>query len=194
MEAADIMYLIVGLGNPGDEYRHTRHNIGFDVLDLISEEYNIPINRIKFKGMCGEGIIGNEKVILLKPSTYMNLSGESVKEAASFYKIPNENIIVVHDDISLEVGRLRVRPEGSAAGHNGIKNIILHLSSDVFPRVKVGVGQPKGNLVSHVLGKFSNDESEKLEKVFPVCVDAVGIIVKSGVNEAMNKCNGFKID
>lgn len=187
------MYLIVGLGNPGTEYRYTRHNVGFHVLDLISEKYNIKINRIKFKGSIGEGIINGEKVILLKPSTYMNLSGESVIEASSFHKIPKENIIVIYDDISLDIGRMRVRPEGSAGGHNGIKNIILHLSSDIFPRIKVGVGQPKGDLVRHVLGHFSKEEGEILDKVFLNAVDAAVSIVTDGVAESMNKYNGINI-
>jgi len=187
------MYLIVGLGNPGIEYSHTRHNVGFNVIDLLAEKYNIKINRIKFKGSIGEGSINGEKVILLKPSTYMNLSGESVIEASNFYKIPKENIIVLYDDISLEIGRLRVRPEGSAGGHNGIKNIIQHLSSDVFPRIKVGVGQPKGDLVRHVLGNFSKEEREILNQVFHNAVQAAVSIVSDGVTEAMNKYNGINI-
>lgn len=187
------MYLIVGLGNPGIEYSHTRHNVGFDVIDLLAEKYNIKINRIKFKGSIGEGSIAGEKVILLKPSTFMNLSGESVIEACNFYKIPKENIIVLYDDISLEVGRLRVRPEGSAGGHNGIKNIIQHLSSEVFPRVKVGVGQPKGDLVRHVLGNFSKEEKEVLSKVFQNAALAAVLIISDGITEAMNKYNGIDI-
>ncbi|MFL0247998.1 aminoacyl-tRNA hydrolase [Candidatus Clostridium stratigraminis] len=185
------MYLIVGLGNPGIEYSHTRHNVGFDVIDLLAEKYNIKINRIKFKGSIGEGSISGEKVILLKPSTFMNLSGESVIEASNFYKIPKENIIVLYDDISLEVGRLRVRPDGSAGGHNGIKNIIQHLSSEIFPRVKVGVGQPKGDLVRHVLGSFSKEEREVLSKVFQNAALAAVTIISDGITEAMNKYNGI---
>jgi PTH1 family peptidyl-tRNA hydrolase len=187
------MYLIVGLGNPGMEYSHTRHNVGFDIIDLLAEKYNIKINRIKFKGSIGEGSISGEKVILLKPSTFMNLSGESVIEASNFYKIPKENIIVLYDDISLEVGRLRVRPEGSAGGHNGIKSIIQHLSSEVFPRVKVGVGQPKGDLVRHVLGNFSKEEREVLNKVFQNAALAAVSIISDGITEAMNKYNGIDI-
>lgn len=188
------MYLIVGLGNPGIEYRHTRHNVGFDILDFMADKYNININRIKFKGSCGEGNIGGEKVLLLRPSTFMNLSGESVAEAANFYKIPKENIIVIYDDVSLEVGRMRVRPEGSAGGHNGIKNIILHLSSEVFPRVRVGVGQPEHGLIPHVLGRFSKEDREILEKLFPAASLAVETIIRQGVTEAMNKFNGFKVE
>ena len=138
------MYLIVGLGNPGKEYDGTRHNIGFEAIDYMANKYNIEVNRIKFKGVFGEGFIDNKKVILLKPTTYMNLSGESIREVINFYKISNENIIVIYDDISLEVGKLRIREKGSDGGHNGIKSIIANLGSDVFPRIKIGVGQPKG--------------------------------------------------
>ena len=185
------MYLIVGLGNPGDQYRNTRHNVGFDIIDLMADKYNIGVNRIKFKGVYGEGSIAGQRVMLLKPQTYMTVSGESVREVCNFYKSPNDKIIVVYDDISLEMGRLRVRPQGSAGGHNGIKNIISHLSSDEFPRIKVGVGQPKENLVSHVLSRFSKDERIVVEKAFQAAVDAAEVIVKNGVGEAMNKFNGF---
>jgi peptidyl-tRNA hydrolase, PTH1 family len=186
------MFLIVGLGNPGDQYRNTRHNVGFDVVDLIADKYNITVNRTKFKGVYGEGSISGQKVILLKPQTYMNLSGESVREACSFYKISNERIIVIYDDISLEVGRIRIRPQGSAGGHNGIKNIIAHLSCDVFPRIKVGVGQPQENLVNHVLSRFSKDERPTVEKSFQAAFDAAEMIIKDSVEEAMNKFNGFR--
>ena len=136
------MILIVGLGNPGKQYEQTRHNIGFDVIDYMANKYNIDVNREKFKGICGEGFIENKKVILLKPLTYMNLSGESIRELANFYKLEDDEIIVVYDDISLDIGRLRIREKGSAGGHNGIKSIIQNLGGDKFPRVKVAVGQP----------------------------------------------------
>lgn len=186
------MFLIVGLGNPGKEYDNTRHNIGFEVIDYLSRKYNIEINRRKFKGVCGEGFIGNTKVILLKPETFMNLSGESVREVISFYKMSTEEIIVIYDDISLDIGKLRIREKGSAGGHNGIKSIIANLSSEVFPRIKLGVGQPKDNLISHVLGKFSKDESEVLKEVIEASSKAVEIIMKDNAKEAMNKLNGFK--
>lgn len=186
------MFLIVGLGNPGDQYRNTRHNVGFDIIDLMSEKYNIGVNRIKFKGMYGEGSIAGEKVILLKPQTYMNLSGESVREAVTFYKIPNERILVIYDDISLELGRIRLRLQGSAGGHNGIKNIIAHLSNDLFPRIKVGVGQPREDLVNHVLTRFSKEEHSIVEKSFQAATEAAEAVIKSGIEEAMNKFNGFK--
>lgn len=185
------MFLIVGLGNPGKEYDGTRHNIGFAAVDYIADKYNIELNRIKFKGVFGEAFINGKKVILLKPTTYMNLSGESIREVINFYKISNEEVIVIYDDISLEVGRLRIREKGSHGGHNGIKSIIANLGTDVFPRVKIGVGAPKGNLVSHVLGKFSEDEIEILRETIKASSDAVSIMLKSDTKEAMNKFNGF---
>ncbi|HHD2752819.1 TPA: aminoacyl-tRNA hydrolase [Clostridium perfringens] len=188
------MILIVGLGNPGKQYEQTRHNIGFDVIDYMANKYNIDVNREKFKGLCGEGFIENKKVILLKPLTYMNLSGESIRELANFYKLENDEIIVVYDDISLDIGKLRIREKGSAGGHNGIKSIIQNLGGDKFPRVKVGVGQPKDNLVNHVLGKFSKEDREHVEKVIPVVSDAIAEIVKNDAKESMNKFNGVKID
>jgi len=188
------MYLIVGLGNPGTQYRGTRHNVGFDILDLISIKYKIVVNRIKFKGIYGEGSIGGEKVILLKPSTFMNLSGESVREAASFYKISGDNIIILHDDISLEIGSMRIRSKGSAGGHNGLKSIILNLSSDEFVRFKIGVGEPKGELVSYVLGKFSKNERILIDDVSNSTVEAVELVIKQGIAVAMNKFNGYKAD
>lgn len=187
------MFLIVGLGNPGKEYEHTRHNVGFDVIDLMAEKYSIEVNKKKFKGIYGDGKINGERVLLLKPITYMNLSGESVREIADFYKIPNENILIIYDDISLEVGRLRIRDKGSAGGHNGVKSIISHIGSDVFPRIKIGVGQPsKEDLVSFVLGRFSGDDRTKLEQIFEAVTAAVKVILEEGTGEAMNKYNGFK--
>ena len=186
------MFLIVGLGNPGKEYDGTRHNIGFAAVDYIADKYNIELNRIKFKGVFGEGFINGKKVILLKPTTYMNLSGESIREVINFYKISNEEVIVIYDDISLEVGRLRIREKGSHGGHNGIKSIIANLGTDVFPRVKIGVGGPKGDLVSHVLGKFSNSEIEVLRESIMATSEAVATILSRDTKEAMNKFNGFK--
>lgn len=186
------MFLIVGLGNPGKEYDKTRHNIGFECIDYLSNKYNIELNRIKFKGIYGEGFINNKKVILLKPTTFMNLSGESIREVVNFYKLNPEEVIVIYDDISLEVGRIRIREKGSAGGHNGIKSIIQNLSTDVFPRIKVGVGQPKGDLVSHVLGRFSKEEEEILKESVEASTKAIEIIVREDTKEAMNRLNGFK--
>ena len=186
------MFLIVGLGNPGREYENTRHNIGFKVIDNIAKEYNIGINRQKFKGIYGEGFIGSEKVILLKPTTYMNLSGESIREVVDFYKLSNEEVLVIYDDISLEVGILRIRDKGSAGGHNGIKSIIAHLGTDVFPRIKVGVGQPNVDLVKYVLGNFTSEEMEVLSESIEASTQAAEQIVKDDTKAAMNKFNGFK--
>jgi PTH1 family peptidyl-tRNA hydrolase len=185
------MYLVVGLGNPGDEYRHTRHNVGFDVIDLLAEKYNVSVNRLKFKGMCGDANIAGEKVILLKPSTYMNLSGESVREAVSFYKVTSENIIIIYDDISLDAGKLRIRTKGSAGGHNGIKSIIQNMSSDIFPRIKIGVGQPQKALIPHVLGRFSKEDRVIVYETFEASIKAVETIISKGCTEAMNEYNGF---
>jgi PTH1 family peptidyl-tRNA hydrolase len=186
------MYLVVGLGNPGREYEGTRHNVGFEVIDCISEKLNFQVSKIKFKGLIGEFIISGEKVLFLKPSTFMNLSGESVRDAAEFYKIPPENIIVVYDDVAIDVGRLRIRGSGSDGGHNGMKNIIYHLNSDSFPRVRVGVGAPKGDMVSHVLGRFSDEERKAIDETIKVAADAVIEIIQNGVQSSMNRYNGFK--
>jgi len=186
------MFLIVGLGNPGREYEDTRHNIGFNVIDSIAKEYNIEINRQKFKGIYGEGFIEGKKVMLLKPTTYMNLSGESIREVVDFYNLDNNEILVIYDDISLEVGTLRIREKGSAGGHNGIKSIIAHLGSDVFPRIKVGVGQPNGDLVKHVLGKFTKEEMVILNQSIEVSIKASVEIMKNDIKAAMNQFNGFK--
>ena len=185
------MFLIVGLGNPGREYENTRHNIGFAAIDIIAEKYNIDVNRTKFKGEYGEGFINGNKVILLKPYTFMNLSGESVREAIDFYKLTEEEVLIIYDDISLEVGRLRIREKGSAGGHNGIKSIINHIGTDVFTRIKIGVGAPKGDLVNHVLWKFSKEEVNILKQTLDVVAKATEDIIANGAKDAMNKFNGF---
>ncbi|WP_333860196.1 aminoacyl-tRNA hydrolase [Clostridium sp.] len=187
------MFLIVGLGNIGVKYHHTRHNIGFDFIDLVSKKYNIALNREKFKGNYGEGFIGQNKVILLKPSTYMNLSGESVREAASFYKIENDHIIIIYDDIDIDIGRFRIRVHGSAGGHNGIKNIILNLGTDVFPRIKIGIGHPDIDIISYVLGKFSESNRASIEKVLKTSAEALECIINFGIEVAMNRFNGFRL-
>jgi len=185
------MYLVIGLGNPGDEYKHTRHNVGFDIIDLMAGKYNVSVNRVKFKGVYGEINISSQKVILLKPSTYMNLSGECVRQASSFYKIPNENIIIIYDDISLDVGKLRIRSKGSAGGHNGIKSIIASMASDIFPRIKIGVGQPERSLIPYVLGRFESEDRILVEKTFEASIKAIETIIAKGSTEAMNEFNGF---
>ena len=187
------MYIIVGLGNPGVQYDMTRHNIGFHTIDYIADKHNIKIKKLKFKSVYGEGVIAGEKVYLVKPQTYMNLSGESVAELARFYKVPPERIIVINDDISLETGRIRVRAKGSAGGHNGPKSIIYLLGSDEFPRVKMGVGAPKregGDLADYVLGRFAKDEIPVMEDAIIRACGAVEEIIKNGAESAMNKFNG----
>ncbi len=185
------MYLIVGLGNPGKEYDKTRHNVGFVCIDYIATQYSISVKKIKFRALLGEGTIGGEKVILAKPSTYMNLSGESVREMAEYYKVPPENIIVLHDDVSLPVGRMRIREKGSAGGHNGLKSIIYQLSSDNFIRIKIGVGAAdEGKMVEHVLGRFSKADGEAVTKCVKLSADAVETVITNGTSQAMNKFNG----
>lgn len=186
------MYLIVGLGNPGNQYDKTRHNVGFDVINFMEDKYKFDDKRKKFKGIYTTGTICGEKVILLKPETYMNLSGESVRAVMDFYKISNKDVIVIYDDISLEPGRLRIREKGSAGGHNGIKSIIAHLGTDEFPRIKVGVGSPKHDLVNHVLSTFDKEDRVLVEKSIVVASEAVEEIIKGGASSSMNKFNSFK--
>lgn len=186
------MYLVAGLGNPDKKYEKTRHNIGFDAAISFADKHSIAINKSKFKAMFGEGMIGDEKVIIALPQTYMNLSGDSIAEIAAFYKIPNENIIILHDDISLAPGRMRIRQKGSAGGHNGLKSIISRLGSDVFARIKIGVGAPVHadyDLADFVLGKFSREETELLDPVIKKVADAAECIIKSGIDRAMNRYN-----
>jgi len=186
------MYLVAGLGNPEKKYDNTRHNIGFEAAKAFADYANISLNKTRFKAIVGEGYVGKEKVIVALPQTYMNLSGESIGEIASFYKIPHDNIIIIHDDISLSTGRLRIREKGSAGGHNGLKSIISHLGSDVFCRIKIGVGMPKENdcdLANYVLGNFSKDEKLILQDVLNTVVMAVECIIKDTPSKAMNKYN-----
>lgn len=186
------MYLVAGLGNPEKKYDNTRHNIGFDAIDLLSDKLGIALTKSKFNAIYGDGYIGSERVILAKPQTYMNLSGMSIGEMAKFYKIPNEDIIIIHDDISLDIGRLRIREKGSAGGHNGLKSIISHLGGDDFIRIKIGVGSPKHedyDLADYVLGSFLDEERKILSPVLSDTVNAVESIISEGAQRAMNKYN-----
>lgn len=185
------MYIIVGLGNPTNQYEGTRHNIGFDCITKIAEKYNIALDFVKHKAVCGTGYIEGQKVILAKPQTYMNLSGESVQQLLHYYKVDPEDLIVIYDDISLDVGQLRIRKKGSAGGHNGIKNIIQMLGGDVFPRIKVGVGnKPQGwDLADYVLGKFSKEDQEILVETKERVADAVETILTKDIDAAMNVYN-----
>ena len=191
------MYVIVGLGNPGIRYAATRHNIGFDVITWICDTYDISLDIKKHKALCGKGRMGESKILVAQPQTFMNLSGESVRELVDYYKInPEKELIVVYDDISLAPGQLRIRPKGSAGGHNGIKNIIQCLGTDVFPRVKVGVGEkPKGwDLADHVLSRFPEKENEIIRKILPIAGKACGIIMEEGCEAAMNQLNGYRAE
>lgn len=186
------MYLIVGLGNPGKQYENTRHNVGFDAVDLLVDEYRVPSSGKQHKAMYGKGVIAGQKVILAKPLTYMNLSGESVRALVDYYKIdPEEELIVIYDDISLEPGQLRIRPKGSAGGHNGIKNIIAQLGTQVFKRVKVGVGEkPRGwDLADYVLSHFPKEERAAAEEAFERASEAVVCMMTEGMDSAMNAYN-----
>ncbi len=185
-------FLIVGLGNPGKEYEYTRHNTGFLTLDRLSVEQNTDIKKLKYKALYGDTVINGHRCLLVKPQTFMNNSGEAVREFASFYKIPPEKIIVIFDDISLPCGKLRIRRKGSDGGHNGIKSIIYHLNSDNFPRIKIGVGEkphPDYNLADWVLSTFGKDEMEELMKAIQKAVDVLPDMLDGNIDRAMNRAN-----
>lgn len=189
------MFIIAGLGNPTKEYEGTRHNAGFDVIDRISEKYNITVDIKKHRALIGKGVIAGQKVILAKPQTYMNLSGESLRSMVDYYKIdPEEDLLVIYDDISLDVGQLRIREKGSAGGHNGVKSIISHLGTQVFARIKIGVGEkPRGyDLADYVLGHFSKAERELMEDGYERAVQAAEMIACGEISEAMNEFNRKK--
>lgn len=187
------MYLVVGLGNPGLQYEETRHNVGFKTVDILSSQFDIDITKKKFRALIGEGIVNNEKVILIKPQTYMNLSGESIIEAIKWYKVPLGNLIIIYDDIDLPVGKTRIKPKGGPGTHNGMKSIVGYLNSGEFPRVRVGIGTPKikdYELADYVLGKFSEAEKPEIQSGLKIAAEAVKLIIKSDINTAMNKYNG----
>ena len=188
-----VEWLVVGLGNPGEKYAKTRHNMGFLTLDLLAEREHVRIDRIKFKATTAQATVGGARCLLLKPQTYMNLSGEAVREAAQFYKIPADHVLVIYDDVSLPVGKIRVRPSGSAGGHNGIKNIIAHLGTDRFPRVKIGTGAPGegGDMIDWVIGEPSQADKKVLLESFKRAIDAAECIIENGgdCQKAMNRFN-----
>lgn len=189
------MFIIAGLGNPTKEYEGTRHNVGFDVIDRLSEKYNIAVDTKKHRAFIGKGMIAGQKVILAKPQTYMNLSGESIRSILDYYKVDEEHeLLVIYDDVSLGVGQLRIRAKGSAGGHNGIKNIIAHLGGQVFPRIKIGVGEkpPKYDLADYVLGHFSKAEKILMDEGYDNAVRAVEMIVSGDIEGAMNEYNRKK--
>ena len=189
------MYIIAGLGNPTQQYDHTRHNIGFDTITYLADRYHITLNTKKFQAICGTGVIEGQKVLLLKPQTYMNLSGNSIGEAVNFYRLdPATEVIVIYDDIALEPGYIRVRKKGSAGGHNGIKDIIAHLGTQEFQRIRVGVGEkPKDyDLAAYVLGHFAAEDRKKVEEAIAQAADAVELMVQDRTDEAMNLYNKKK--
>lgn len=188
-----VEWLVVGLGNPGPKYDWTRHNMGFLVIDQLADREHIPVQRLKHKSLTNTAVLGGQSVLLMKPTTYMNLSGEAVGEAARFYKIPPERVLVISDDVSLPQGKLRVRRSGSAGGHNGLKNIISHLGTDQFPRIKVGVGgkpHPDHDMADWVLGKFSGPDRKVMEEAIARAADAVTLYLEKGPDQAMAKFNG----
>ena len=189
-EALPITHIICGLGNPGSEYKLTRHNAGFLAIDHVAERCSVKIDRLKFRALTAEANICGKRVLLMKPETFMNSSGEAVGAAANFYKIPPENIIILHDEISFEPGKMRIRRKGSAGGHNGLKSIIAHLSSEAFPRIKIGVGQkptPEYDLVSWVLGRLSEDDLKKLSELYDGIYNSIVLMLEGKIDEAMNK-------
>ena len=185
------MYLIVGLGNPESDYSNTRHNMGFNTINKLAKQYEIEISRSKFKGLYGTGMIEGEKVILLKPQTFMNLSGESIKEIVEFFKIEMEQIIIIYDDIDIEPGTIKIRKAGGPGTHNGMKSVVHELNTQNFKRVRVGIGMPEEteDLVEYVIGAIPEEEKEKLDKGTDLAKDAVIEIIKSGIDIAMNKFN-----
>ena len=190
---AGVNWLIVGLGNVGDKYEGTRHNVGFRVADELAERAGVPVQRLKYRALTGQAEIGGTRVLLMKPVTFMNLSGEAVRPAADFYKVPPDHILVLSDDVSLPVGKLRIRRGGSAGGHNGLKNIIQHLGTDQFPRVKVGVGEkphPDYDMADWVLGKFQGEDRKAIDQAVQRAADAVECLLREGPERAMSRFNG----
>lgn len=185
------MYLIVGLGNPEEEYANTRHNMGFNVINKLSEEYKIEVNKNKFDALFAAGNIEGEKVILLKPQTYMNLSGKSIIQVINFYKIPLENVLIIYDDIDIEPGLIRIRKKGSSGSHNGMKSVVAELNSQEFPRIRVGIGKPKftNDMINYVIGAVPKEEQIKLEEGTKKAKEAVIEVLKNGIDTAMNKFN-----
>jgi len=187
-----VSWLLVCLGNPGKQYENTRHNIGFLAADALEKRCGVKFNKLKYRALTGEVTLGGRRVLVVKPQTYMNLSGEAVKLAGGFYKVPPERVLVIYDDVSLPLGKLRIRGSGSAGGHNGIKNIIAHLGTDQFPRIKVGVGapaHPEHEMVDWVIGNFTPAEKKVVEEAIVRALDAAECLIEKGVSEAQNRFN-----
>ncbi|MCH5202855.1 MAG: aminoacyl-tRNA hydrolase [Oscillospiraceae bacterium] len=190
--SSSIEYMVVGLGNPDKKYDNTRHNTGFICLDKVAEKFGANVSRIKYKSLVGEGTVSGKKVLFMKPQTYMNLSGQAVVEAMNFYKIPAENVVLIFDDISLDVGKMRIRRKGSDGGQNGVKNIIYLSGKDTFPRIKVGIGKkphPDYDLAAWVLSKFKGEEIKQIDEMAENCCQAVELIINGNIDRAMNLFN-----
>lgn len=190
------MVIIAGLGNPDKKYQNTRHNAGFDAIDCLADRYSVSVSTKKHRALVGKGVIGGVPVLLMKPQTYMNLSGESVRDAADYYNVPPEKIIVLCDDVNLDLGVLRIRKSGSAGGHNGLKNIIQTLGSQDFQRIRIGVGKqpPEMDLISFVLSHFTREEREEMDNACRRAAEAAVIMITDGTDEAMNRCNGKRTE
>ena len=189
---APIDFIIAGLGNPGTKYEDTRHNCGFMAVEILAEQCKVEMKKLRFKSLTADAEIGGRRCLLMKPTTFMNNSGDAIEEAANFYKVPPENVLIIYDDISLDVGRLRIRGKGSDGGHNGMKSIILRLNTDLFPRIRVGVGKkphPDYDLADWVLSRFTKEEGEKLLPALTNAAEAAKLIAAGKLNEAMNKYN-----
>ena len=184
------MYIIAGLGNPGKKYENTKHNVGFITLDLLAEKHNIKINKIKHKALVGEGIISGQKLLLVKPQTYMNLSGNSIREAMEYYKADLDKLVVIYDDVDIPMGSLRIRKKGSAGTHNGMRSIVYDLQADEFPRIRIGIGgERKMSLADYVLGGFRKDERSLMQNAVKRAVLAVECLLEKGIEAAMNEYN-----
>ena len=185
------MYLIIGLGNPEEEYARTRHNIGFDTINKISEKHNIKVNKTKFNSLYGTGTIVREKVILVKPQTYMNLSGEAVRDFMNFYKIPVENVLIIYDDLDIEPGIIKIRKKGGPGTHNGMKSVVSEIKTENFPRIRVGIGNPeyKNDLLNYILTRIPDEQYKVLQNSTQNAAEAVEEIIKNGIDSAMNKYN-----
>lgn len=188
----DNLFIIIGLGNPGRQYENTHHNVGFDTVDILSGKFGIKIAKLKHKALIGDGLIQGKRVLLVKPQTYMNLSGESVREVVEWYNIPLKNIIIIYDDVDLPLGRIRIRPKGSSGTHNGMKSIIYQLQSDEFPRIRIGIGKPPENwdMADYVLSRFDAEERKIIGQSISKAAEAAVEIINSGIEKAMNMYNG----
>lgn len=190
--AGPVTWLIVGLGNTGAQYEHTRHNVGFDAVDALADTLDIPVQRLKFRALTNTATIAGEKVLLMKPTTFMNLSGEAVAPAADFYKVPADHILVLSDEVALAPGKLRIRKGGSAGGHNGLKNIIAHLHTQDFPRIRIGVGEkphPDYDMADWVLGRPQGEDRKAIDEAIKRCAQAVECYIREGPDRAMSKFN-----